>query len=558
MGLRATQLSLAVAAGLALMDMYNDVIIARTLFNYSGVTAMPFLAHLIIIFGSGLAEAYICIDFSHQQLRWVLSILRLNLFRDFVAVFTRPNYRTLHPQFAQPHAVGIQAITKALPSLLLQTIFSLRRTTDIVDHRGSRGSTLPELLPNMFIGFISVAFALAAFEMDDFKHRQILLPVPYLSWKFLSLLLYRLTELLTRVAPLAVLAVAAPVETLVLTVAHAGAIVLLWNPPPPHTIRRNPQRLGVVHKLFHVVTLFFIYWDFRPNPAATVINYGPHIVLQAVANAACAARLFLLPGILSATPVYTAAVCWAGAYAVLLALARPVYAVHWSSHEKLSQTRVVHAYVSPRVRGQTLCTTPALPSTSKSPRTVAHRPVLRELHKSLGSVSLRKRAGTRAQRLSPIAAPSPSAGTYSPRQRGTPIKKSKTKLLFNGMVVQHGTPLQHVVSGSPLAQSPQSNAFVVANSLAADMNRHTPGRGANMTPTARIGASNRRAGSTAAPTAFGPAGKELARTLAQAASVQVRRDTRGRGHERGGLTPARRGRAPADKYLSQGRATNPA
>jgi hypothetical protein len=108
---------------------------------------------------------------AHLQFRFALSFLRLNLIPDFYQIFARPSYSTLHPQFAQPVALGIQAMLKAIPTLMLQSHVAVIRAG------GSPSSerVLSALLtPQLALGCASVAFGLAACEAEDFKHRNII------------------------------------------------------------------------------------------------------------------------------------------------------------------------------------------------------------------------------------------------------------------------------------------------------------------------------------------------------------------------------------------------
>ena len=76
-----------------------DVNTAATFFRAEEWTMLG--AHAMILLVSGVVEAIVCVPLRAQPLRFVLSFLRLNLFRDFFWVFARPTYTTLHPQFAQ-------------------------------------------------------------------------------------------------------------------------------------------------------------------------------------------------------------------------------------------------------------------------------------------------------------------------------------------------------------------------------------------------------------------------------------------------------------------------
>ncbi len=298
MGLRSTQLGLLVTGILTVVDIFYD---ARVFLDFLD-TDMVLLCvvHVLVMAAASILQAIYLVG-RRPLLRFALVALRLSVFPEIIELLSRPNYQTLHPLFASPLFLCLTAVLKAIPTCLLQTFVHLRN-----------GGYLPDPFDLLRLCTM-MAWAVAAYEVGDFKQKQVLSPAPYASGRFISLLLFRFCEILGRITAISWVLAVSPTGC-VLWLSIDMAILMLWQRPvkipmlndgrsstvltltgvrPPDARRIDLDRVPTW--AFAGVT--FIYWDLHIDCRWTmwlpVMRVVPFRAVQQLIVCALAAVGFL-------------------------------------------------------------------------------------------------------------------------------------------------------------------------------------------------------------------------------------------------------------------------
>ena len=179
--------------------------------------------------------------------------LRLCVFYDVYRLLVHPNYQTLHPLFAKPYPLCVQATLKAVPTILLQTYATY-----------AQGSTDIELVctSTLVRSSVTIAFALATHEASDFKHRHIPLNLSYTSWAFVQLCLYRFLEVFSRLLALSLLA----------AISTPATLLLLFNPVILLLIFCNGTEDRGAPPVWIQLSRIFVFLDHRTQAGVPTLN----------------------------------------------------------------------------------------------------------------------------------------------------------------------------------------------------------------------------------------------------------------------------------------------
>ena len=263
MGLRATQLGLLCASLFCIWDLYLDVLL---IWDFAAHGAWRWcVVQIFIVLASGFAQAVFLVG-STLPARFFLTTLRLTVFLDTCQVFSRPSYQTLHPLYARPFSICLDAVLKVVPTCLLHTYLALSTDFTLGHYH------------EFFRACISIAWAVAACEIGDFKHRQLLDPVCYSSLRFLRLFVFRLAEVSGRVVCLVLLATAVtPWALVTYLLVDLTLLAILASLPESHPA--NPLHVPA----WQYVVFFCIYWDIKlDRTGATLLRPSSYVLLRLV------------------------------------------------------------------------------------------------------------------------------------------------------------------------------------------------------------------------------------------------------------------------------------
>jgi hypothetical protein len=164
-----------------------------------------------------------------------------------VDALVHPTYASLHPLFSSPPSILAEASFKSAPNVLLRVFLFLGPTV-----------AFDSMLLSLALSLFSISWALATFEVEDFKLRQLIQVAPWASWQFLQLLLIRFVELHCRVATLALFLFSGNVEiTVPVLAALWGLMILLARTEPAPQSSASPKRVSVSQPITRLRPLFF-------------------------------------------------------------------------------------------------------------------------------------------------------------------------------------------------------------------------------------------------------------------------------------------------------------
>lgn len=192
------------------------------------------------------------VDWRRRPLWGLLTALRLQVLPELCWLLWRPTYQTLHPQFTLPLVPLLDAVFKSLPQLLFQAALALSYPQ------------LPLRLHSLLLALLAIAYALAVYELGDFKLRQMIRPVSLLSPDFALLMAFRLAEAAARVSLAALVVTASPVHS---SGAASLAVVLMLDLGGLAVlVARRARRLSPARLAGALGVLVFIFWDVRLLP----------------------------------------------------------------------------------------------------------------------------------------------------------------------------------------------------------------------------------------------------------------------------------------------------
>jgi hypothetical protein len=184
--------------------------------------------------------------------------LRLNVFPDVATAMIRPSYSSLHPLYMEPGPLCIQAVLKALPTVLIQAAVG--------------GSTFSGLVR----AALTTGFALATHEAGDFKSRQVVAMVPMSSPSFVLMMLFRSAEVLG--------------QLLAMQMGLAVWTLLLFDPLMLGLLAQSAHKRGRNPPIWVMLSWPFLFLDHRAPNGMLVLSPKRYYAIRGLEHLAVAAR----------------------------------------------------------------------------------------------------------------------------------------------------------------------------------------------------------------------------------------------------------------------------